>query len=146
MSADIKDVNTFEPPSSASYRSQTFRMSSASLHRLSRAVMRNDRVRELLKTYPRMISMASTRIHRGRLVWPCALSEGSASLLSAPMIRMSNIRKTSDSVFSSDENCFSSKKTTRVQRNVRGKFGLSESDLCTSGHKWCCSRSKSSGC
>ena len=58
-----------------------------------------------------------------------------AESVSAPIILMRSIRKTSASVLSSEENCLRSRKTTRVDRRVSGKLGLSERDLSTRGHR-----------
>lgn len=132
FSAVVSEVNTFEPPSSASYRSQTLRISSASLQSLE-GHEHGDYSRTR-GTYPRMISMARTRIHGGRGPCGCPLSAGSVSP-SDPTILISSMRKTSDSVFSSPENCLSSKKTTRVARSVSGKFGLSDRALSSSGER-----------
>lgn len=79
-----------------------------------------------------MISMARTRVQIGR-------AERSAGIESAlsDIILISSMRNTSASVFNSNENCFRSKKTTRVHRSVKGKTALSDSDLSSIGQRWC---------
>jgi hypothetical protein len=48
---------------------------------------------------------------------------------------MSSVRKTSASVSSSEENCLSKRKTTRVPRRESGKADRSESVLRRSGKR-----------
>ncbi len=84
-----------------------------------------------------MISIASTLIHPGR---------GSPASFSPLASLMRRVRKTSASVSSSEENCLSKRKTTRVPRSASGKAERSESVLRSSGKRWCCNKSKSSGC
>lgn len=89
-----------------------------------------------------MISMARTRVQTGREPeW----SVGTESV-SSDIILISSIRKTSASVFSSNENCFRSKNTTRVHRSVKGKTGLSDNDLSSIGQRWCLRSIKSCSC
>jgi len=65
-----------------------------------------------------MISIASTLIHPGR---------GSPASVSPLMSSMNSVRMTLTSISSSEENCSSRWKTTRVPRRASGKAGRSES-------------------
>jgi hypothetical protein len=97
-------------------------------------------------TNPRSISIANTRIHKGRIPdmsGPWEIPNMSAS---PPMILISNMKKTSASVCRSEENCLSRRNTTRVARRLSGNAGLSERALRSKGHRWCCTRRSNSRC
>ena len=79
-----------------------------------------------------MISMERTRIHKGRGESPDKSWLESASP-EALIILIKCIMKTSDSVSSSAENCFSRRNTTRVDRRVNGNNGRSERAFSKSG-------------
>ena len=67
--------------------------------------------------YPRMISIASTLIQRGR---------GTPASVSPQMSLTSSVRTTSASVSRLEEKCLSKRKTTRVPRSASGKAEFGE--------------------
>lgn len=81
-----------------------------------------------------MISMERTRIHKGRDGTPDeSWFESTSPEVPPLMILIKSIMKTSDSVSSSTENCFSRRNTTRVDRRVSGNNGRSDRAFSKSG-------------
>jgi len=92
-----------------------------------------------------MISMERTRIHKGRGGSP-ENSWFESPSPEALMILIKCIMKTSDSVSSSAENCFSKRNTTRVDRRVSGNSGRSDRAFSKSGLRWCWRSKSNSEC
>lgn len=127
LRAVMSELTTFEPDSWASYLPHILRMSSTSLHNLKERKKPKGKTKMI--NYPRMISMASTRIHIG--LEGCTSPSDPSSL----MRRISIVKNTSTSVSSSKENFLSNRNMTRVHRSSRGNCGRSDKDLIKRGHR-----------